>query len=120
VPLDTGAAAGATDAGAADPAASDGVGWSPDLAAAAIDRVSGFDDQGSFAVPPSTEEPLLADPQAPSEIASPQLRQYPTPTSEPLWTLASDPLPVETITSPDEQVVEDRPYGLTRESGARP
>jgi LysM repeat protein len=41
VPLDTGAAAGATDAGAADPAASDGVGWSPDLAAAAIERASG-------------------------------------------------------------------------------
>ncbi len=95
------------DTGAADPAASDGVGWSPNLAAAAIQRASGLDNQVNLTVSPSTEEPLLADPQAPGEIASPQLRQYPTPTSEPLWTLASDPLPVETITSPDEQVVED-------------
>ncbi len=79
VPLDTGAAAGATDAGAAGPAASDGVGWSPDLAAAAIERASG-------------------------EAASPQLRQYQTPTPEPLWTLASDPAPVETITTSEEQV----------------
>ena len=107
VPLDTGAAAGATNAGAADPAASDGVGWSPDLAAAAIERASGFDNQGNFAVSPSTEAPLLPDPQAPGEIASPQLRQYQTPTSDPLWTPASDPRPVETITSPDERVVED-------------
>ncbi len=107
VPLDTGAAAGATDAGAANPAAPDGVGWTPDLAAAAIERASGLDDQGNFAVPPSTAEPLLPDPQAPGEPASPQLRQYQTPTPEPLWTLASDPLPVETITTSEEQVVED-------------
>ncbi len=106
VPLDTGAAVGATDAGAADPAASEGVGWSPDLAAAAIERASGFDNQGNLTVSPSTEEPLLPDPKAPGEIASPQLRQYQTPTSEPLWTPASDPRPVETITSPDELVVE--------------
>ncbi len=79
VPLDTGAAAGATDAGAAGPAASDGVGWSPGLAAAAIERASG-------------------------EAASPQLRQYQTPAPEPLWTLASEPLPVETITTSEEQV----------------
>ncbi|MEE8453186.1 MAG: M23 family metallopeptidase [Limibaculum sp.] len=82
VPLDTGAAAGATDSGAADPAASNGVGWSPDLVAAAIDRASG-------------------------EIASPQLRQYQTPAPEPLGTLASEPLPVETITTSEEQVVEN-------------
>ncbi len=107
VPLDTGAAAGATDAGAADPAASAGAVWSPDLAAAAIERASGFDDQGNLAVSPSTEKPLLPDPQAPGEIASPQLRQYQTPTSEPLWTPASDSLPVETITTSEEQVVEN-------------
>ena len=107
VPLDTGAAAGATDAGAAIPAAPDGVGWTPDLAAAAIERASGLDDQGNFAVPPSTAEPLLPDPQAPGEPASPQLRQYQMPAPAPLWTLASDPLPVETITTPEEQVVED-------------
>jgi murein DD-endopeptidase MepM/ murein hydrolase activator NlpD len=90
----------------ADPTASDGAAWSPDLAAAAIDRAAGFDAQGDLAAPPSAEEPLPPIPQAPSELASPQLRQYQSPALEPL-TPRPTPRPVETITTPEEQVVED-------------
>jgi len=104
VPLQTGFAA--TDPVAADPAASAETAWSPDLAAAAIDRAAGFDAQGELAAPPSAEEPLPPSPQAPGELASPQLRQYQTPALEPL-TPAPPPRPVETITTPEEQIVED-------------
>jgi len=106
-PLDTGAAAGATDAGAADPTKSDGLDWNPDLVAAAIERAPGFEDQNNLVVSPSTEGSLLMDPQVPGEIASPQLRQHQTPTSVSQWTPAADPNPVAIIISPDEQVVED-------------
>jgi len=91
---------------AADPAASGEVAWSPDLAAAAIDRSAGFDTQGDLAAPPSAEEPLPPNPQAPGELTSPQLRQYPAPAFEPL-TPTPPPRPVETITTPEERVVED-------------
>ncbi|MFQ5565818.1 MAG: peptidoglycan DD-metalloendopeptidase family protein [Paracoccaceae bacterium] len=91
---------------AADPAASDEAAWSPDLAAAAIDRAAGFDAEGNLAAPPSAAEPLPPNPQAPGELASPQLRQYQTPAPEPM-TPAPPPRPVETITTPEEQVVED-------------
>ncbi|MEE8455793.1 MAG: LysM peptidoglycan-binding domain-containing M23 family metallopeptidase [Limibaculum sp.] len=103
-PLQTGPAA--TDPVAADPAASAEAAWSPDLAAAAIDRAAGFDAQGELAAPPSAEEPLPPSPQAPGELASPQLRQYQTPALEPL-TPAPPPRPIETITTPEEQIVED-------------
>ena len=91
---------------AADPAASDAAAWSPDLAAAAIDRAAGFDEQGDLAAPPSAEEPLPPNPTAPGELTSPQLRQYQSPAIEPL-TPTPLPRPVETITTPEEQVVED-------------
>ncbi len=91
---------------AADPTASDEAAWSPDLAAAAIDRAAGFDEQGDLAAPPSAEEPLPPNPTAPGELTSPQLRQYQSPAIEPL-TPTPLPRPVETITTPEEQVVED-------------
>lgn len=96
-----------TGSAPSDPTAqtnSAGGGWSPDLAAAAIDRAVGVDNQGNLAAPPSSTEPLPPDPQAPVELASPELRQYQTPTSiQP----TPQPRPVETITTPSEQVVED-------------
>jgi murein DD-endopeptidase MepM/ murein hydrolase activator NlpD len=88
------------------PGASGGAAWSPDLAAAAIDRAAGFDEQGNLAAPPSAEEPLPADPQEPVELASPQLRQYQTPSPQPL-TPAPTARPIETIMTPAEEVVED-------------
>ncbi|MGR3715346.1 MAG: peptidoglycan DD-metalloendopeptidase family protein [Thermohalobaculum sp.] len=91
---------------AADPTASGEAAWSPDLAAAAIDRAAGFDEQGDLAAPPSAEEPLPPNPTAPGELTSPQLRQYQSPAIEPL-TPTPLPRPVETITTPEEQVVED-------------
>jgi murein DD-endopeptidase MepM/ murein hydrolase activator NlpD len=98
-PLQAGAAA-------TDPASSGGAAWSPDLAAAAIDRAAGFDEQGNLAEPPSAEEPLPPNPQPPGELTSPKLRQYQTPVLEPLAP-GPPPRPVETITTPEEQVVED-------------
>ncbi len=91
---------------ATDPAASVEAAWSPDLAAAAIERAAGFDEQGDLAAPPSAEEPLPPNPTAPGELTSPQLRQYQSPAIEPL-TPTPLPRPVETITTPEEQVVED-------------
>ena len=90
----------------ADPAASASVAWSPDLAAAAIDRATGFDEQGNLAAPPSAEDPLPPNPRPPGELSSPQLRQYQTPALEPLAP-TPPPRPVETITTPEEQVAED-------------
>jgi len=107
IPLDTsiggtGSATGQTS--------SSGGGWSPDLASAAIDRAVGVDEQGNLAAPPSATEPLPPDPQAPVELASPQLRQYQTPATGPS-TPTPQPRPVETITTPAEQVVEDSSTG---------
>jgi len=94
-PLESGAAAG-------------GAVWSPDLAAAAIDRAAGFDEQGNLAEPPSAEEPLPPNPQPPGELSSPQLSQYQSPASEPLTPAPPPPpRPVETITTPEAQVAED-------------
>ena len=88
------------------PAESGEAAWSPDLAAAAIDRAAGFDEQGNLAAPPSAEEPMPPAPQAPGELASPQLRQYQTPSPEPLAPVPA-PRMVETITTPEDQVIED-------------
>lgn len=91
---------------APSPPATGGGGWSPDMAAAAIDRAVGIDAQGNLAAPLSATEPLPPDPQGPVTLASPQLRQYQTsgagqqpPTPQ--------PRPVETITTPAEQVPDD-------------
>jgi len=100
-PLQSGA-----EPAASDPAASGEAAWSPELATAAIDRASGFDEQGNLAAPPSAEEPIPPAPQAPGALVSPQLRQYQTPAPQPL-TPAPAPRPVETITTPEEQVIED-------------
>jgi murein DD-endopeptidase MepM/ murein hydrolase activator NlpD len=102
-PLQTGAA---DPAATGAPDASGGTAWSPDLAAAAIDRAAGFDEQGNLAAPPSAEEPLPAAPQEPVELASPQLRQYQTPSPAPL-TPAPPARPIETIMTPAEEAVED-------------
>jgi murein DD-endopeptidase MepM/ murein hydrolase activator NlpD len=91
-----------TSGDAVSPSASGGSDWSPDLAAAAIDRAVGLDAQGNLAAPPSAAEPMPPDPQAPVTLASPQLRQYQTPAAP-----QPQPRPVETITTPQEQVAED-------------
>lgn len=98
VPLDGSAsvpaAPGATSSGA----------WSPDLAAAAIDRANTFNAQGNLAVPPSAAEPLPPAPQAPGALASPRLDQYQTPMTLPQS--QPQPRPVETITTPEAQIAE--------------
>ncbi|HUS55745.1 MAG TPA: peptidoglycan DD-metalloendopeptidase family protein [Thermohalobaculum sp.] len=102
-PLDTN---GATAPPTTEPTNTSGGGWSPEFAAAAIDRAVGIDNQGNLAAPPSAVEALPPDPQAPAELASPQLKQYQTPTTEQLIP-APQPRPVVTITTPSEQPVED-------------
>ena len=124
-PLQAGTPAGAGNT----PAASGSTAWSPDIAAAAIDRAAGFDEQGNLAAPPSAEEPLPPSPQAPGELTSPELRQYQTPGTDsaadtatapvptpvqvpepapavPAPTPAPAPPPVEAVTPAQPQVVE--------------
>ncbi|MDH3665299.1 MAG: peptidoglycan DD-metalloendopeptidase family protein [Paracoccaceae bacterium] len=98
---------GATDQA---PAAS----WSPDLAAAAIDRSAqptGLDENGNLALPPSNAEPLPPSPQAPGQLQSPQLRQYQTPRGQPSGQLAlatpvEQPAAETAATAPLEPVTE--------------
>lgn len=80
--------------------------WSPAIAAAAIERAEGFDEQGDIGAPPSADEPLPPAPQRPVELASPQLGQYQTrpPAAEP-----PAARPVETIATPAEQVEQVEP-----------
>jgi hypothetical protein len=102
VPVDTGTEASTTDAGVVQSAPSDGAGWSPDLAAVAIERAATFDNQSNRAGPPSTERSLLTEQQVPAEPTSKQLRRYQTRAPEPLWTLAADPYPAQTVTPFEE------------------
>lgn len=81
--------------------------WSPDLAAAAIDRWHGFDAEGNIAAPPSTSKPLPPDPEPAPELASPQLDQYQTGAS--VGTPSPEPRPTETISTPAEEPVEAAP-----------
>lgn len=79
--------------------------WSPDLAAAAIDRWQGFDQEGNLAPPPSSGRPLPPTPEPAPELASPQLDQYQTqPETE---TPSPAPRPAQTVTTPAEQSVEE-------------
>src|SRR5690606_9923836 len=52
--------------------------WSPDLAAAAIDRSTGLNPDGSLGAPPSSVEPLPPEPVARRELQSPGFGQYQT------------------------------------------
>ena len=52
--------------------------WSPDLAAAAIDRSTGLNPDGSLGAPPSSAEPLPPEPPARRELQSPGFGQYQT------------------------------------------
>jgi murein DD-endopeptidase MepM/ murein hydrolase activator NlpD len=101
-----GTAPPAAEAPAAGQPADQSAGWSPDIAAAAIARAEGFNEQGELGVPPSSSEPLPPDPKKPGQLASPQFSQYQTPVVKPG---APQPpaRPVETITTPAEQPVEE-------------
>lgn len=61
-----------------EPGGEDG-GWSPDLAAAAIDRASGAETEDGAAgpgAPPSVGDPLPPDPDPAPDLASPELGRY--------------------------------------------
>lgn len=52
--------------------------WSPELAAAAIERSSGIRDDGSLGAPPSSGDPVPPEPAPRRELQSPDLGQYQT------------------------------------------
>jgi murein DD-endopeptidase MepM/ murein hydrolase activator NlpD len=78
--------------------------WSPDVAAAAINRANTFDSNRNLAAPPSANEPLPPAPTEPGTLQPPQLGQYQTPGEAPGPTPAARP--VETLSTPQEQVAE--------------
>lgn len=70
-----------TDLATADPAVADPAqdqAWSPDLAAAAIDRSTGLQDDGTLAAPPSANDPTPPAPTERQDLESPDLSQYQT------------------------------------------
>ena len=64
-------------------------GWSPDIAAAAIERSTGIQEDGTLAAPPSATEPTPPEPTKRRELDSPNLAQYQTEES----TAAAAPTP---------------------------
>jgi murein DD-endopeptidase MepM/ murein hydrolase activator NlpD len=69
--------------------ASQTTGWSPDIAAAAIERSTGIQEDGTLAAPPSATEPTPPEPTKRRELDSPNLAQYQTEES----TAAAAPTP---------------------------
>ncbi|HUF57309.1 MAG TPA: peptidoglycan DD-metalloendopeptidase family protein [Thermohalobaculum sp.] len=61
------------------PAPATGRNWSPDLAAAAIERADMPDDGRPLPPPPSAGDPLPPAPAEPRELGSPELDRYQTP-----------------------------------------
>ncbi|MEM7236663.1 MAG: peptidoglycan DD-metalloendopeptidase family protein [Pseudomonadota bacterium] len=97
---------------AEDPAAPGTDGWSPELAAAAIARATGINDDGTLAAPPSANEPLPDNPTTPGTLQSPDLQQYQTGQS-----LSPDPDPapaaVDSPASPELAATTPVPTGET-------
>jgi murein DD-endopeptidase MepM/ murein hydrolase activator NlpD len=107
-PLD-GGATGLAPAAPAPAATASAHGWSPDLAAAAIDRSTATVPQGTLPPPPSASQPLPPDPVRPSGLSSPQLNQYQTPPAQQAPAPAPQapaPRPVEVIGSGADQIGE--------------
>ena len=75
-----------------------GTGWSPDIAAAAIDRSSGINDDGSLGAPPSSGSPVPPEPESKPQLRSPDLGQYQTQES-----VEPDPQPTEVPGADDAQ-----------------
>ena len=88
-------------------AAAGTTGWSPDIAAAAIERSTGIQEDGTLAAPPSATEPTPPEPAKRRELDSPNLAQYQTEES----TAAAAPAPkpeagVTSATSPSATTEE--------------
>lgn len=56
--------------------------WSPDIAAAAIERSTGLQDDGTLGAPPSANAPVPPEPTKRRNLESPDLGQYQTNASE--------------------------------------
>ncbi|MBK0397802.1 peptidoglycan DD-metalloendopeptidase family protein [Limibaculum sp. M0105] len=114
------ASAGTAAAESAAPATSSG-GWSPDLAAAAIDRAGTAD--APLEPPPSAATPLPPEPERPADLPSPDLGQYqtPAPSADPSGTAAATTAATERAAVEAERAAEQelaaaspsaRPAGL--------
>lgn len=66
------------DGGGIETAAAGTTGWSPAVAAAAIDRATGLQPDGTLAAPPSANSPVPPAPTPPDPLSSPDLGQYQT------------------------------------------
>lgn len=71
--------------------APDDGGWSPDLAAAAIERSTGLQEDGSLGAPPSSASPMPPEPPARRELESPNLARYQTGASNAVKTTPTAP-----------------------------
>lgn len=67
--------------------------WSPDVAAAAINRSTGIRDDGSLGEPPSAAQPVPPEPAPGRELASPNLGQYQTGEAPDPATTSQTPAP---------------------------
>ena len=89
-----------TDLAESTPAEAPGDGgWSPDLAAAAIERSTGLQEDGSLGAPPSSAAPLPPEPPTRRELESPDLARYQTGSNSPAEVTPTTPA-AETTGSP--------------------
>ncbi|MGF1500674.1 MAG: peptidoglycan DD-metalloendopeptidase family protein [Paracoccaceae bacterium] len=100
----------ATAAPVSEPAAD---AWSPDLAAAAIDRATGLNPDGSLGRPPSATDPIPEAPGPTPTLRSPDLGQYQTP----LPGSAAPPISLPDGTGSDTAATA--PTALPRDPGTR-
>ena len=101
-----GATTGAAPAPAITVAAADSAesgAWSPDIAAAAIERSTGLQQDGTLAAPPSAAEPTPPEPAQRQELKSPNLGQYQTEDAIP----AAPPRPQSGAPSVADPVASD-------------
>ncbi|MEM9045462.1 MAG: LysM peptidoglycan-binding domain-containing M23 family metallopeptidase [Pseudomonadota bacterium] len=106
--------------------------WSPDLAAQAIARATGIDEEGELAAPPSSADPLPAEPPSPQPLQSPELSQYQTGQQTPsqtaeteseggtvVATIVPDAPAAETAVQEPAQSVSTTPTASVATTGAR-
>lgn len=82
-------------------------GWSPDIAAAAIERSTGLQDDGTLAAPPSATSPTPPEPTKRRGLDSPNLSQYQTEESSVTAAASPPPRPDDGATSATAPAAEE-------------
>lgn len=127
-PINSGGAATGAAASGATPSGTS-AGWSPDIAAAAIDRAATPD--APLSPPPSSATPLPPEPQRPADLPSPDLGQYqtPAPSARPVGEAAASTAATDRAAAEAERAAEQelaaaspstRPAGLENMRLMRP